>query len=239
MSNQYLMQKNLNELSRIEAILRQQPNINARSIMSTQHIKLVEEQKRLREQITQDSFAASLQNPLKSDQSLRDNNNYATNNSMHSNQTNMMPVTNGPKSQNAFLSLAPVQQQEVPPTKDRQVTPTERQTACEALKPNGCGPADWKNFLAPESPGGFNFAPACNKHDRNYSTLGYGFERANEVFYQDLMSIVREQTEPNSRQFLVGRSHARTYRNFVMRYGQSYYDKAQKNSYICTYGRRQ
>tara|TARA_R110002096_G_scaffold416576_2_gene619271 strand:- start:85817 stop:86566 length:750 start_codon:yes stop_codon:yes gene_type:complete len=240
MSNQYLMQKNLAELSRIEAILRHQPNITARSIMSTQHVKLVEEQKRLQKQIKQDSFAAGLQNPLESNQSLRDNNNYVTNNSMHNLQQNNSINTN----RFAFALLAN-QDQQTPPERDNQVPSAERQAACEALKPNGCGGKGvLKGNWIPDFPSRFDFTQACNNHDRNYSTLGFGFDRANNVFLQDMLAVlpvkkIRHTKSGKMIEFVEKPDAvARNYYNYVTNNGRPFYDDAQRNAYICKYGKR-
>ncbi len=241
MTNKYFINKHLQHLQRVNDQLSAYPMTNNPNQMPVGQIMLLEERRRLEERIDRESLAAGFKNPLTTtnqNQSLRDNYINDNNHSMYSSEQPFLNSIQNPMTRKYAFSSLLEEKEDESPIDDKQVSPEERAAACAALKPNGCGPSGWKNYVIPDVVGGFNFKPACNNHDRNYSTLEFGFDRANQLFYDDMMKIVLTETEPYSRRFLVGRSHARTYRNFVMRHGKSYYDEAQQKAYICKFGRK-
>lgn len=89
-------------------------------------------------------------------------------------------------------------------------------------------------------PMGFDFTEACNNHDRNYGTLNFGFDRANKIFLEEMLAV-----PPQKRRIRGGYvmekpdSYAYIYYNAVTgETGQEAYTEAQRNAYICKYGKK-
>ena len=112
---------------------------------------------------------------------------------------------------------------------------------CPALKPNGCGAkGDWKSHFIPNKPQNFDFTEACNNHDINFGTLGFGFEKANEQFLRDMLAVpdqkryVFSKTGNLSSITITSESWAQTYYNAVSgKAGKRAYEAAQKLAKAC------
>lgn len=110
-----------------------------------------------------------------------------------------------------------------------------QQEACAALRVNGCGPGGWINKLIGHIQNDFDFTQACNNHDTNFGTLGFGFERANSQFYQEMRSVPDIIDESGNR--ITSERTAGIYFAAVSSpMGKYYYNKAQENARICKYG---
>lgn len=110
-----------------------------------------------------------------------------------------------------------------------------QQEACAALRVNGCGPGGWINKLIGHIQNDFDFTQACNNHDTNFGTLGFGFERANSQFYQEMRSVPDKIDESGNR--ITSERTAGVYFAAVSGpMGKYYYNKAQENARICRYG---
>lgn len=220
MTTSYFINKKFAELKQIDEQLKKQPNYTNADNMAVEHIMLLDEQARLKNRIERESHAAGTKNPLiaaSKKQSLRVNNANDTNNNMY----NQLKLKEG----------------------SQQVTPKERQAACAALEPNGCGARDhWLTPVIPNSPGGFDFTEACNNHDRKYATLGYGFNRANIEFLEEMLSVPPRELPSGygGRTIKVTPERAaRYYYSWVIgQEAQDAYVKAQKNAYICKHARK-
>lgn len=142
---------------------------------------LLEERNKLENRIERDSLAAGIKNPLtnpNSNQSLRANYINDNNHNMYNTEFNS---SNNPQNLTAKQNAFQIYKENIPSEDDNLISLEERAAACAALKPNGCGPSGWKIVIA-DNPDGFDFSKACNNHDRNYSILQFGFERANDIF---------------------------------------------------------
>lgn len=220
MTNSYFIQKNIQELNQIEDMLKQYPPTRNPNAISVEHTILLEEQKKLKNRIERGNHAAGIKNPLintDNNQSLRVNSTGDTSNDMY----NQLKISDD----------------------NQQVSPQERQAACAALEPNGCGAKDhWLTPAIPNAPGGFDFTEACNNHDRKYATLGYGFDRANREFLEEMLSVPARELPSGygGRTIKVTPERAtRYYYNWVLgQDAQDAYNKAQKNTYICKHGRK-
>jgi len=112
---------------------------------------------------------------------------------------------------------------------------------CPELEPNGCGAKDdWKSHFIPNQPQGFDFTEACNNHDINFGTLGFGFEKANEQFLRDMRAV------PDLKKYVFSktgtmRSETLTSEDWALAYysavsgsaGKKAYDSAQKIARAC------
>jgi len=107
------------------------------------------------------------------------------------------------------------------------------------LEANGCGPADWRSALVPDSPFFIiNFKSACDTHDNCYAKCGVNkatcdsdFRTNMKVlcFYKYNLDVVTDvPTLPNP-MLPTCYGFAQLYYNAVSNHGQSAYDAAQKN----------
>jgi len=192
-TSQYMLNKEVNEFKRIEKILKPYAKVDDQNQMPVGYAMLKVEQEKLRGNIERSAHAAMFHNPLETDpffqkaeeQLLRDNSIYVTNNNMFNPRNNpYMPIPS-----NSSLNFAG-EPMYGGSSSGNHVSPAEQQRACEALTPNGCGPSGSKGKIVRDKPGGFNFTPACNQHDRNYSTLDFSFSNAKSMIYNDMMNIV-------------------------------------------------
>lgn len=260
--NKYTDQRSLNysvnELKRIETMLKRHfPNIDNPNQMSSEHAMYVDESKRLRKQVQEEASSTYQPNPLENDFELQSNastikslNNHQPTkqslsvNSLSATSNNMRqqpPQLYDPNPYTLSLDNPFYNTNEEQPYESRFVSPEERKAACDALVPNGCGArGDWRTIIIPNEPGGFDFTTACNNHDRNYSTLSFGFRRANNIFLQEMLAV------PNKIIILRGRKVVITpektahlyHRKVTGQDGLDAYNKAQRNAYICKHGRR-
>lgn len=228
----YFINKQLNELNRLENILSRYPDVGPNpnpDRMALEHVMLFEEHKKLKNKITREAntfgyknlFEENNQtaNPFKLNQSLRVDNPYLKRKTIYS----------------KYLSGENRQTDE----ESDQVSSEERRKACDELIPNGCGGRTiMKGSWIPDNPSGFNFTPACNSHDRNYSTLGFDFDEANRRFLIEMTSAVQARAHAGTDRHKEGMEIAQIYYNYVVENGKSYYDDAQRNAYICKYGKR-
>jgi RHS repeat-associated protein len=111
------------------------------------------------------------------------------------------------------------------------------------LEANGCGPADWRSALVPDSPFFIiNFKSACDTHDNCYGKCGANkatcdseFRTNMKVlcFYKYNLDIVTDvPTLPNPMLHSCY-GFAQLYYNAVSKQGQSAYDAAQKDCPQC------
>lgn len=218
----YFFNKYTDELNRIDNMLSQYPDVGSNpdpDKMDLGHIMLLDERKKLKEQVESEARVAGIKTPFAIDQA-------ANNQPLR----RPKPYDSLTKSVNDDLGDNDSDQAD-------QVSPEERRRACEALKPNGCGPSSWKWKIISDNPQGFDFSQACRNHDLNYATLGFGFERANELFYREMLAVPPKRLSNGT--VIKPDTLAHAYSYFVKGpIGLKYYKKAQRNAYICKYGKK-
>lgn len=98
-------------------------------------------------------------------------------------------------------------------------TLTMREIECVAGSGDYCGPQDsfWSTFV-PDAPLGYDFGPACQRHDENYSA-GSGLTRAqaDDIFRTDMRAICATQYDND----FGCRAVAFVYFTAVVEFGQS------------------
>ena len=242
MTNNYFINKNLRKLRQINDQLSNYPRTNSTDHMPVEQLILLEEREKLENRIERDSRAAGIKNQLQDknvNQSLRDKYINDNNHNMYNSENNLLNRTQNPSAKQSIFQMY---KEDTHSKDDNLVSPDERAAACEALKPNGCGPAGWKTVIA-DNPDGFDFSKACNNHDRNYSILEFGFERANDIFYREMLATPPmkkyryTKTGKMQEYWAKPDAWAGTYYNFVKTFGHKFYNQAQRNAYICKYGK--
>lgn len=212
-----LIEKQFQELKRVENILSKFQDAGPSpdpDKLSPTHIMLLEERNKLTNNINRQSNAFGVNNPL-----------IPHNQKVNNTNKNQLQRVDSTKLNND--------------TSRQQVSPEERQKACDELVPNGCGArGDWKSDFIPNKPEGFDFTEACNNHDRNFGTLGVSFSEANNQFYIDMVSAVRRIAEPGTVIYKGGVNLAKLYFDKVVEHGRPAYETAQINAYICKYGKK-
>lgn len=121
------------------------------------------------------------------------------------------------------------------------VSSEAQRKACEDLKPNGCGPkGKMVTNVIPNNPG-FDFTEACNNHDRKFATLYYGFKRANDEFLEEMLAVPPKEEVSGftgNVRLVKPDKMAHFYHSWVTgEEGQKAYRTAQRNAYICKYGK--
>jgi hypothetical protein len=108
--------------------------------------------------------------------------------------------------------------------------------APSAAAANGCGPADWRGRFVPSEPFGFNFRPACNRHDVCYATpwrrVAYSYAAAKRAcdqrFYGDMSAYCYRSFIGTPNIYRWCQYTAYGYYTAVSRYGDSAYRNAQR-----------
>ena len=213
----YFINKYMNQLELINNKLQNYPEMGSNpnpDKTGVDHLMLLEEKKKLEDRINREAKAQGVKNPLQQQKHSPNNNtNFQQSSYVDNSQTNI-------------------------DTPDSKVSPEERRKACEKLKPNGCGPAGLMGNFVRNDPGGFDFTEICNNHDRRYATLGFEKDKADRLMLDEGAELVLAQTSPEDRRRRVGISEINKYYQMVRQYGKKSYDDAQRNAYICKYGKK-
>ena len=248
--NKIILDRAINELKRVERMyISYLKNANPTEI-TLEAAMLSEERKRLLEDVKTNAVSTMQTLPIENDPELQ--NNAATIQSLENQSLsviNKSDTINNMRPQQIYNPNSHTLSQEnllynvdeEQPNESKLVSPTERKAACKALVPNGCGArGDWRTPLIPNNPHGFDFTQACSNHDRNFSTLDFGFQRANDIFLNEMLSVPNKVVRiRGGTTIITPEETARFYHSFVTgQDGLNAYNTAQRNAYICKFGKR-